>query len=97
MFIIFAVNKINSIAHMNSSKLIFSYCTLGLENLCLDLEFMLGIKTSFYWRICWGIITPIMMTVVFIYALASYEALVFGGYYYYPTAGYGMYFNILYT
>ncbi|XP_068632211.1 sodium-dependent nutrient amino acid transporter 1-like [Battus philenor] len=60
----------------------------GTENFCLDIEFMLGIKTSVYWRFCWSIITPAIMTVVFIYALASYEALVFGGYYYYPTAGY---------
>ncbi|CAG4956508.1 unnamed protein product [Parnassius apollo] len=60
----------------------------GLENFCLDIEFMLGIKTSIYWRFCWGIITPVMMIVVFIYALISYEALVFGGYYTYPTAGY---------
>uniref|UniRef100_A0A2A4JNI2 Transporter n=1 Tax=Heliothis virescens TaxID=7102 RepID=A0A2A4JNI2_HELVI len=60
----------------------------GLENLCEDIEFMLGFKTGFYWRFCWGIIMPVMMIVVFIYAFASYEALKFGGYYYYPTAGY---------
>ncbi|CAG9786164.1 unnamed protein product [Diatraea saccharalis] len=59
----------------------------GLENIALDIEFMLGIKTSFYWRCCWGVITPAMMIVVFIYALISYEDLVFGEDYYYPTAG----------
>lgn len=62
---------------------------LGLENLCLDLEYMLGIKTSFYWRFCWGLITPVMMIGVFIYALISIEALVFGDDYVYPVAGYG--------
>ncbi|PZC86412.1 hypothetical protein B5X24_HaOG209131 [Helicoverpa armigera] len=60
----------------------------GLENLCVDIEFMLGIKTGFYWRFCWGLIMPAMMITVFVYAFASYEALLFGGYYTYPTAGY---------
>ncbi|KAG6447150.1 hypothetical protein O3G_MSEX004792 [Manduca sexta] len=64
----------------------------GLENLCLDVEFMLGIKTSFYWRICWGIITPIMMVVVFVYALVTTDDLLFGGVYQYPQAAYSMYF-----
>ncbi|XP_050671242.1 sodium-dependent nutrient amino acid transporter 1-like [Leptidea sinapis] len=59
----------------------------GLENLCLDVEFMLGIKTSVYWRFCWGLITPVIMIVVFIYALQSSEALSVGDYYY-PTAAY---------
>ncbi|XP_063380652.1 sodium-dependent nutrient amino acid transporter 1-like isoform X2 [Cydia fagiglandana] len=43
----------------------------GLENVCLDIEFMLGLKTGFYWRWCWGILTPAMMIVVFIYALVN--------------------------
>ncbi|XP_072931746.1 uncharacterized protein [Epargyreus clarus] len=60
----------------------------GLESFCLDIDFMLNMKTSIYWRMCWGIITPAMMIVVFVYALISYEALVFAGTYYYPTAGY---------
>ncbi|XP_047995017.1 sodium-dependent nutrient amino acid transporter 1-like isoform X2 [Leguminivora glycinivorella] len=41
----------------------------GLENVCLDIEFMLGLKTGIYWRWCWGILTPAMMITVFIYAL----------------------------
>lgn len=52
---------------------------------------MLGIKTSFYWRFCWGIITPAMMIVVFIYALVASDPLQFGDDYQYPTAAYGMY------
>ncbi|CAG4956519.1 unnamed protein product [Parnassius apollo] len=60
----------------------------GLENLCLDIEFMLGLKTSFYWRICWGIITPFMMIAVFYYALVNTEALMFGGTYQYPREAY---------
>ncbi|XP_045772165.1 uncharacterized protein LOC123872079 [Maniola jurtina] len=60
----------------------------GLENICTDIEFMLGISTSIYWRFCWGIITPAMMIVVFIYALFSFDNLLFAGHYVYPTAGY---------
>ncbi|XP_073945336.1 sodium-dependent nutrient amino acid transporter 1-like isoform X2 [Choristoneura fumiferana] len=59
----------------------------GLENVCLDIEFMLGIRTSMYWRWCWGLITPAMMLVVFIYALISFDTLLFGGEPY-PMAGY---------
>ncbi|XP_023941336.2 sodium-dependent nutrient amino acid transporter 1-like [Bicyclus anynana] len=60
----------------------------GLENICTDIEFMLGISTSVYWRFCWGFITPAMMVVVFVYALLSFDNLTFGGTYIYPTAGY---------
>lgn len=63
---------------------------LGLENVCVDIEYMLGMKTGPYWRFCWGLITPLMMIVVFMYALVSSEQLKFGDYVY-PTAGYGMY------
>lgn len=62
----------------------------GLENLCLDIEFMLGRgRSSLYWRLCWGIITPAMMLVVFFYALVSFEAVTFGDDYEYPTLGIG--------
>ncbi|XP_026725009.1 sodium-dependent nutrient amino acid transporter 1-like [Trichoplusia ni] len=59
----------------------------GLENVCVDIEYMLGMKTGPYWRFCWGLITPLMMIVVFMYALVSSEQLKFGDYVY-PTAGY---------
>ncbi|XP_075973527.1 sodium-dependent nutrient amino acid transporter 1-like [Anticarsia gemmatalis] len=60
----------------------------GLENMCLDIEYMLGIKNSFYWRICWGIITPFMMIAVFFYSLITTEAFLFGGTYEYPQSAY---------
>lgn len=68
----------------------------GVENICLDLEYMLNIKTSVYWRFCWGIITPAMMTVVFFYALIAGEALEFGDYVF-PQAAYGNYDIILFS
>ena len=50
---------------------------------------MLGIKTGFYWRICWGIVMPVMMITVFLFAIIGSDPLKFGDDYYYPTAGYG--------
>ncbi|XP_073945333.1 sodium-dependent nutrient amino acid transporter 1-like [Choristoneura fumiferana] len=60
----------------------------GLENLCLDIEFMLGVKPNFYWRICWSIITPFIMIAVFMYAMIATDALVFGDDYVYPREAY---------
>ncbi|XP_047024393.1 sodium-dependent nutrient amino acid transporter 1-like [Helicoverpa zea] len=60
----------------------------GLENMCLDIEYMLGLKSSIYWRVCWGIVTPIMMMVVFFYSLITTEELLFGGTYEYPQGAY---------
>uniref|UniRef100_A0A2A4JN91 Transporter n=2 Tax=Heliothis virescens TaxID=7102 RepID=A0A2A4JN91_HELVI len=60
----------------------------GLENMCLDIEYMLGLKSSFYWRMCWGIVTPLMMMVVFFYSLITTEELLFGGTYEYPQGAY---------
>ena len=61
--------------------------------MCLDIEFMLGLKTSFYWRMCWGIITPVMMMVVFFYSLVTTEQLLFGGTYEYPNGAYSTYYT----
>ncbi|CAG9133369.1 unnamed protein product [Plutella xylostella] len=60
----------------------------GLENLCIDIEFMLGIKTSWYWRVCWSIVTPAIMITVFMYTLITTESLVFGDGYVYPNGAY---------
>ncbi|CAH2106399.1 unnamed protein product [Euphydryas editha] len=60
----------------------------GLENFCLDIEYMSNRKTSAYWRLCWGIITPAILIFVFIYALVALDALVFGENYIYPTMAY---------
>ncbi|XP_037956210.1 sodium-dependent nutrient amino acid transporter 1-like [Teleopsis dalmanni] len=47
----------------------------GVKRLCRDIEFMCNIKTGFYWRICWSIITPGLMFIVLIYTLITYEQL----------------------
>ncbi|XP_019872065.1 sodium-dependent nutrient amino acid transporter 1-like [Aethina tumida] len=50
----------------------------GLENFCDDLEFMLKMKVSWYWRWTWGVITPLILIVVFIYFVATLEPLTYG-------------------
>ncbi|XP_075973573.1 sodium-dependent nutrient amino acid transporter 1-like [Anticarsia gemmatalis] len=52
----------------------------GLQNLCWDIEFMLGVKTSIYWRVCWGVIIPVMMITVFVDALLGFGKVTIGGY-----------------
>lgn len=43
---------------------------------------MLGVKTSIYYRICWGIVTPAFMMAVLIYTLWNYTPLQYNGYTY---------------
>ncbi|CAB3230054.1 unnamed protein product [Arctia plantaginis] len=69
-------------------EIITVFWIYGLENLCVDIEFMLGIKTSIFWRFCWGLVCPILMAIVFVFALITVENLVFGGFYTYPIAAY---------
>lgn len=52
----------------------------GVGRLCRDIEFMLGRKTGLYWRICWGIVTPILLIAILLYHIITYEAFTSGGY-----------------
>ncbi|XP_017068126.2 sodium-dependent nutrient amino acid transporter 1 [Drosophila eugracilis] len=49
----------------------------GTDRLCKDIEFMLGRKVGLYWRLCWSILTPLIMTVILIYFYATYEPLTY--------------------
>lgn len=60
----------------------------GVNRICMDIEFMLGIKTGWYWRICWAIITPALMIAIFVYNLATYEPVTYKGHEY-PDFAYG--------
>ncbi|XP_002063408.3 sodium-dependent nutrient amino acid transporter 1 [Drosophila willistoni] len=59
----------------------------GVKRICSDIEFMLNVKTSFYWRICWAIVAPGLMFLVLVYMLVSYEPLTYRGTLY-PSAAY---------
>lgn len=56
----------------------------GVKRICSDIEFMLNVKTSFYWRICWAIVAPGLMFLVLVYMLFSYEPLTYRGVQYPP-------------
>ncbi|EFA08707.1 Sodium-dependent nutrient amino acid transporter 1-like Protein [Tribolium castaneum] len=47
----------------------------GLENICLDIEFMSKKRPGPYWRICWAVIIPIVLITVFVYFIATLEEL----------------------
>ncbi|XP_013107532.2 sodium-dependent nutrient amino acid transporter 1 [Stomoxys calcitrans] len=51
----------------------------GVKRLCQDIEFMLGVKTGLYWRICWVLITPGLMFAVLLYTLITLEPLTYNG------------------
>lgn len=49
----------------------------GLSNFCRDVEFMLNMKIGWYWRICWGYVMPVGLTVILIYSLVTDEGLTY--------------------
>lgn len=51
----------------------------GLDNFCLDLEFMSKRKPSIYWRISWGVVTPTLMIILFIYSMINFEPPFYAG------------------
>ncbi|KAL5276886.1 hypothetical protein ACFFRR_002227 [Megaselia abdita] len=51
----------------------------GLQNFCDDVEFMTDRKVTVYWRLCWTIITPGLMAVMFIYSLVSMTTIQYSG------------------
>ncbi|XP_059478116.1 sodium-dependent nutrient amino acid transporter 1 isoform X3 [Neocloeon triangulifer] len=51
----------------------------GVNNFCRDLEFMLGIKVGFYWRVCWGFVTPIFLLAILIYSLITLTPIQYQG------------------
>nr|AAO39513.1 RE33779p [Drosophila melanogaster] len=51
----------------------------GTKRLCQDAEYMLNIKTSNYYRICWSIVTPLVMLVILVYSLLTMRPLSYNG------------------
>ena len=49
----------------------------GVHRICKDAKMMMNRKTGWYWRICWGVITPLIMTVILIYSYISYVPLTY--------------------
>ncbi|XP_046822008.1 sodium-dependent nutrient amino acid transporter 1-like isoform X2 [Vespa crabro] len=51
----------------------------GFENFLDDIEFMLDMKASMFWKICWFIITPVILIIIFFYTVANLSPLVYAG------------------
>ncbi|XP_066249630.1 sodium-dependent nutrient amino acid transporter 1-like [Euwallacea similis] len=75
--------------HFGGTFIIFVFAILevyavvylyGLQNFCLDLQYMTGHKPGIYWRLCWGIIMPLLLVVIFIYFVATLKPLYYGIY-----------------
>ncbi|KAK9730440.1 Sodium:neurotransmitter symporter family [Popillia japonica] len=47
----------------------------GLENFCEDVEFMLKRKVGMYWRICWAVVSPLVLLAIFLYFVLTMERL----------------------
>ncbi|XP_014476459.1 PREDICTED: sodium-dependent nutrient amino acid transporter 1-like [Dinoponera quadriceps] len=47
----------------------------GLDNFLDDIEFMLKRRLSLFWRLCWSIVTPIIIIVIFLYAIIDLKPL----------------------
>lgn len=63
-------------------EMIAVFWIYGIENFCLDIEYMTGRKSSLYWRICWTIVTPLFMIFIFIYSMAAFVPLKYSGWSY---------------
>ncbi|XP_033366390.1 sodium-dependent nutrient amino acid transporter 1-like [Bombus vosnesenskii] len=58
----------------------------GIENFLDDIEFMLDRKASSYWRICWFLLTPLILILIFFYTVVTLSPLTYGGREYPATA-----------
>lgn len=54
----------------------------GLNRFIRDIEFMLGLKLSSYWKLTWAYVIPAVLIFIFCYAMAIYEPLHDGNYVY---------------
>ncbi|XP_078034986.1 sodium-dependent nutrient amino acid transporter 1 [Augochlora pura] len=51
----------------------------GLENFVDDVEYMLKRRPSAYWRICWAVITPVLLAVILFYTLITLTPVTYSG------------------
>lgn len=60
--------------------------------MCLDIEYVLGVKISIFMRLCWGVLIPLILLSVFVYSMVTDENLEYGLDYVYPNSAYSEYF-----
>lgn len=53
---------------------LYAFCYIyGVKRVCQDIKFMLGFTPNIFWRACWWVITPGLMTTLVIYILIHFE------------------------
>ncbi|XP_062561317.1 sodium-dependent nutrient amino acid transporter 1-like isoform X2 [Armigeres subalbatus] len=53
----------------------FTFCWLyGVDRICIDIKFMLDIKTGVFWRVCWGFLTLLILLIITCMQIFRYEA-----------------------
>lgn len=62
---------------MTTAEVMIIVWWYGLDNFCLDIEFMLKRKVGVYWRITWGVLTPLALLVILLYFIATLETLTY--------------------
>ncbi|XP_055597078.1 sodium-dependent nutrient amino acid transporter 1-like [Uranotaenia lowii] len=45
----------------------------GVDQICRDIKFMLNIETSLFWRICWGVVTPLVTFLILLLSFIDYK------------------------
>lgn len=70
------------------------FLSAGVDNFCNDLEFMSKKKVGIYWRWTWGLITPLVLIIIFIYFCATITRLTYGSASYPDSALCKLYLNI---
>lgn len=46
----------------------------GVRRFCKDIEMMLGFEPGWYWKICWAVVSPVLLTLIFIAGLVDWDA-----------------------
>jgi solute carrier family 6 (neurotransmitter transporter, glycine) member 5/9 len=54
-------------------ELDFIYSFAGLNRFVKDIEFMLNLRLSAYWKVTWAYVIPISLIGIFIYAMSTYS------------------------
>ncbi|XP_065073601.1 sodium-dependent nutrient amino acid transporter 1-like [Ochlerotatus camptorhynchus] len=53
---------------------VITFCWIyGVNRICVDIKFMLGIKTGIFWRVCWGFLTLFIIVAIFILEASRYK------------------------
>ena len=51
----------------------------GVNNIIRDLNSMMKTSLGWYWRLCWGAVTPIALTLILLYSFIDYSPVTFNG------------------